>query len=135
MYYNQLPPPRGQHPLCHEMSESRRLVKLKDLKKEIFPFKPMATHNYSISSRSRVHPPGNSPCIPPHNSLPIQSYHAPFSLFFSDIQTSLLQAELHAAYPLNDYQHISYIDPLSNPVVLRPLHMAKPSENTINLFV
>ena len=33
-----LPPPCVRHASCHEISESRRLVKLKDIKKEISPF-------------------------------------------------------------------------------------------------
>ena len=38
LYFNQFPPLRGGHASCHEMSESRRLVKLKDS----FPFMPLS---------------------------------------------------------------------------------------------
>ena len=63
---------------CHEMSESR-LLKLKEMKKRKFPLyalncglghrrisalpgfhKAVPSHNYSILSRSRVHPLGNA---------------------------------------------------------------------------
>ena len=38
LYFNQFPPLWGRHTSCHEMSESRRLLKLKDMKREIFTF-------------------------------------------------------------------------------------------------
>ena len=144
----------------HEMSKSRRLVKLKGVKKEIFPFIPsrcglgqrrisilpgfhkvVSFHNYGISSRSRVQPLINAPRIPPHKPLsysPIM-HHSPC---LPDIQTSLIQAVLHCinsslrSLPTERLQHTLLYNPLSNPVILHPLHMVEPSENTlINLFV
>ena len=102
----------------------------------------MASQNYNISSRSRVHPSGKAPYIPPHKPLPYTpiEHH---SLCLPDIQTSLLQVILHDINsPLPRPTHwtntstLSYIDSLGNPVIFHPLHMAEPSEITfINLFV
>ena len=116
LYFNQLPPPRGRHASCPEMSESR-LVKLKDIKKGNFPlyarklwdwpqtnFRPpgfheaVVFHNYTISSRSGVHPPGNAPCILPHKP-PQYTPIMPHSPCLPDIQTSLLQAVLYSINP------------------------------------
>ena len=38
LYFNQFPPPRCRHASFHERSENRRLVKPRDMKKEISPF-------------------------------------------------------------------------------------------------
>ena len=151
----------GRHASCYEMSESRRIVELKDMKKGILPFMPLSsrlghirtsalqvlhiaieTHNHGISSSSRVHPPGNASCIPPHKPSPYAPimHHSPC---LPDIQIHFLQAVLHAINsPLTRPAHwvttsaLPYIDPLSNHVILHSLHMAEPSENTfINLFV
>ena len=78
--FNQFPPPRGRHASCREMSETRRLVKLKDMKKEIFLSMPLScglshrrisalpglhkavgSHNYGTSSKSCIHPHKPSP--------------------------------------------------------------------------
>ena len=152
LYFNQLQTLRVQHASCHEMSERRRLVKLKDMKKEIFPFillscglghsqisalpglhKTVASHSYSISSSSRVHPPGNTPCIPPHKPppcIPIM-HHSPC---WPDTQTSYLETFLHGINPplpmpthWTTINTLSYIDTLSNPVILHLLRMSKPS--------
>ena len=58
----------------------------------------MSTHNYGISSKSRVHPLGDAPCIPPQKSPLYTSitFHFPC---LPDIQTSFLQAVLHCINP------------------------------------
>ena len=87
------------------------------MNKEIFPFmllscelghrrisalpsllKAVASYNYSISSKSRVHPPSITPCIPPHKPPPYTPimHHSPC---LPDIHTSLLQAVLHGINP------------------------------------
>ena len=89
-------------------------------------------------SWSRVHSLGNSPSQTPT----IHFYHAPFSLV-ADIQKSFLQAVLHSINPLLPWpthsattSTLSYIDPLTNTVILHSLHMAELLENTfINLFI
>ena len=103
--------------------------------------KDVASHNYGISSRSRVHSPGSAPCIPSHKLPPYTPimHHSPC---LHDIQASL-QTVLHGiSSPVSQPTHCattnthSYIDPLSNPVILHSFHMAEPLENTfINLFV
>ena len=112
LYFNQFPTLRGRNASCHEMSESRRLVKLKDMKREIFPFMPLscglghrrtfglqglhtafAIYNWGISSKSRAHTSGNTRCIPSRKPSPYPPimYHYPF---LPDIQTPFLQAVL-----------------------------------------
>ena len=94
-----------------------------------------------ISSRSRVHPPGNVPCILPHKPrhtllsctilLVCLTYKPLFFKHSFTVSIHLFQGLLTETSSTH-----SYIDPFSNPVVLHSLHMAKPSENTcINLFV
>ena len=137
------------------MSESRRLVKLKDKKKEIFPFmllsfglchrrisvlaglhKAVASFNYSISSRSRVHTLDDAPCIPSQTpailllSTILLAYLTSKPLFFKRFFTVSIRL-LHVLPTTSTH---SYIETFSNPVVLHPLHVAEPSENTtINL--
>ena len=109
-----LPPLRGWHTSYYEMSKNRRLVKLKYMKKRnvllsceyshrrisALPrlHKAVASHNYSISSRSRVHPPDIAPCIPHHKPPPYTPImqHSPC---LPDIQTSFFQAILHGLNP------------------------------------
>ena len=80
-------------------------------------------------------------CIPPYKSSPFTTimYHSPC---MPDIQTSFLQAVFHGTIhllrglPTEQPPAHSYIDSLSNPVVLHSLYMAEPSKNTfINPFV
>ena len=141
------------------MSKSRRSIKLKDMKKEIFPCMPLscglglrqtcplqrlhiavATPNCGISSKSRVYPLGNAPCIPPHKPYTPIIHHSPY---LPDIQTTFLQAVLHGINPPLPWppnwataSTLPYIDPLSNPVILHCLHMTELLESTfINLFI
>ena len=110
--------PRGRHASCREMRESRRLVKLKDMKKEIFPFlllscglghrrisalpglKAVASrqgHGFILQQRL-MHFPTQTPTT--------HSYHAPFSLLAwhpnlsSSSSPSRYQSTSPAAYPL-----------------------------------
>ena len=124
------------------------------LKKQIFPFMPLscrlghwniftkefhiavATQNCGISSRSWVHPPGSALCIPPSQAITIP----PFSLlgWHSDLfflsSLSQYQSISYTAYPLNN--SYIFLDSLTNPILLHPLHMAKPPENIfINPFI
>ena len=101
------PPLQGWCTSCLEMSYSKRETKLKERKKKIFPLIPfklqfklgyrctftlhslhiaVATYNYGILSRSRVHPTGYTPYIPPYKSSPFTPilHHSPCLL---DIQT------------------------------------------------
>ena len=66
--------------------------------------KPVASHNYSILSRSRVHPLGYAPCIPPHKPPPY-TYHAPFSLLAWHAILHSISQTSSMAYSLSDYQH------------------------------
>ena len=90
----------------------------------------VASHNYSISSRLRVHPLGNAPCIPPHKPSPYTPiiHHSPC---LTGIQTSILQAVFHGINPplpwsthWSTTNTLSNIYPLSNSVVLHCFHMA-----------
>ena len=88
--------------LCCELIQ-RRISALPGL------YKAVVSHNFSISSRSWVHP-----------------HHTFLSC------TILLSQPIHWATTST----LSYIDPLCNPVVFSPLYMAETSENTfINLFI
>ena len=140
------------------MSGSRRETKLKRKeKKELFPLYTLkfldwphtdihpsrvVTHNYDLSSKSRVHSPGFTPCIPPHKPT-IHSYYASFSLlarhpnsFFLNCP-SQYQSTSSKLKPLSDYLHTPQHRPFYNTcVILHSLHMAKPSENNfINPYV
>ena len=105
LYFNQFLPSPGQHASCHEMSKSRRLVKFKEMKKRNFPLYALklwawpqmdycpgsrASQSCGISSRSKVHPPGNVPCIPSYKLPP----YTPI-MHHPDIKTSFLKAVLH----------------------------------------
>ena len=83
------------------------------MKKEIFSYMPLscglghrrtsalqgfhiavATHNCTISSKSKVNPPGIAPCIPPHKPSPYTPimHHSPC---LPDNQIPFLQAGFH----------------------------------------
>ena len=91
----------------------------------------VATHNCGISSKPRVHSPGNTPCISPHKPPPYNPIiqHSPC---LPDIQTPFLQAVLHGINPPlpqgTTTSTLSYIEPLSNFVILHSLYMAEPSQ-------
>ena len=111
------------------MSESRRSVKLKDMKKEIFPLMllscklgyrqtstlqglhiAVATHKYLISLKSGVHPPDYAAHIPPYNPPSITPivHHFPC---MSDIHTSFFVTVIHsmnAPLPLPTYTLLTH---------------------------
>ena len=105
----------GRYPSCHEISESRRSVKLKDMKERNFPLYALklwpwahidihplrASYSYGNSQLwhlSKVK--GSSPGRRPTHSLlqtpAIKFYHGPF---FPDIKTSFVQTLLHGINP------------------------------------
>ena len=87
LYFNQFPPPQGRNASCHEMSESRRLVKLKD----IFPFMLFSCElghrrNSALPVEGVWHlvkvkgsSTGKRPMHSPSQTFAIHSYHAPSS--------------------------------------------------------
>ena len=102
----------------------------------------VTTNNCDISSKSGVHPPGYALCTPPHKPPPFTHilHHSPC---LPDIQTSFPQTVLHSinlslSWPTHwmTTSTLSYIDSLSNSIILHSLHMPKPLENTlINPFI
>ena len=145
----------------NKINESRRSIKLKDIKKLIFPFMPLsyglgcrqtstfqelhiavATYNCGTSSKSRIHSSANNLCIPPYKPSPYTSimHHYPC---LADIKTPFRQAVLYSTNPSfiqpthwATTNTLSYIDPFNNPVILHSLHMAESLENNfINLFI
>ena len=101
----------------------------------------LTTHICGISSKSRVHPPGYAPSIPPHKPP-----FAPILQHFPcvpDIQTSFSYTLLYGINPpLPRPKHwattntLSYIDSPGNHNILNPLHLSEQPENTfINPFV
>ena len=138
------------------MSECRRSVKLKDRKKEIFPFMPLrcgldhrqtstlqglhisvAIHNCVFSLKSRRHLSGDAPGKPPTNSY-LESFSLlarhPNLFFFK--QSFMVSIHLFCCLPSERLPGHSHIDPISNTIILHSFHMAEPSENTfINPFV
>ena len=117
-----LPPPQGRHASCHEMSLSKRVTKLKKEKK-IKKFSPFPMHS-----------PSQTPAI--------YSYSASFSLPAWHLNLFLLNNpwgyQSLSSWPTHwmTTNTLSYIDSLSNPFILHPLHIVKSPENTlINTFI
>ena len=119
LYFNQFPLLWSWYESWHETSETGRSVKLKDMNTEMFPFMSLScglgdrrtsalqgfhiavvTCNCGIPSKSRVHPPGNTPCIPhykPHHTLiSTIMHHYPC---LADVRTPFLLAVLHGINP------------------------------------
>ena len=97
-----------------------------------------ATHKCGISSKSRVHPSINAPCIPPHKPSSYNPiiHHYPC---LPDIQTSFLQAVPHGInWSLPRPTHwattsaLPYIYPLSNAVILST--WPNPRRTTSSIF-
>ena len=139
----------GWHASFHEMSESR-LVKPKDMKKEIFPFMLLSCGlgHRRISSIQGFIRLWYLTIIASRQGQGFISRATPHAFPFTNPRHTLLSciillACLTSKPPSNSpsgyqstssaaYQHTL---PLSNPVVLHPLHMAELQENTfINLF-
>ena len=95
-----------------------------------------AIHNCGISSKSGVHPPSYTPCIPPHkpyHSLPSYTIllACPTSKPLFIKQSSM--ALIHLFRGLPTAQLLAHS--LSNPIILHSYHLAKPLDNTfINPF-
>ena len=109
----------GSARIMHEMRYSKRETKKEKKRKINFPlcthkveglvtdrFPPtsfivaVASHNCGISSRSGAHPPGNTPCIPPHKPQPFTRILNHFPCL-PDIQTFSLNS-------LSHYQSVSF---------------------------
>ena len=123
------------------MNESRRLVKLKDMKKEMFSFMPLTCglEHRRTSTLQRFHiavatHKGSPPRPIPHTSPPGKPRHTLISctiLFACLTSKPFIQTFLHGIIlPLPRPTHWvttsthPYIDPFSNPVILHPLQSA-----------
>ena len=88
-----------------------------------------ATHNCGISLKSRIHPPGYHPFIPPLKPA-THSDHKPFCLF------AWYQIFFFFFCSISNARKFPHIHPLSNPIILHSLHKTEPPEETfINPFV
>ena len=125
LYFNQLHPPRCRRASCHDMSESRRPVKVKDMKKEIFPFMPLSCllghrrisnlqgfiNLWHLPTKASRQGQGFIPRTTPHASLLTNHLHTLLSCpillawLTSRPLLSRYESTSSAAYPLSDYQH------------------------------
>ena len=149
--FNKVPAPCGWRASCHEMSKSRRLVKLKGMKKEIFHFMPLscgvrhrqtsilqglhiavATHSDSILTGQKLIPQATPHIFPityPHHTI------LSCIIFLACLTSKPLFFK--QAFTVSIHLFLSLpIDPHNNAVILHSFHMAEPLENTfINPFV
>ena len=128
--HHPFPPLQGWHTSCHEMTNTRREVKLKKRKKKkrkINPFRPFKKQawpstelppkraSYNCCNKQLVKIKGSSPRLSPMHSSSqtptIHFYPAQFSLLTWDTNLFFLnipswhQSIFSLAYPLSDNQH------------------------------